>query len=104
MVNFFPFYVVEETPDVIDFFPIWLVDNSLFFLVLVLSQKVHERFKFTKTLVVACLLFHAESWYYFVGILSVEASQSIRDNFEYIVMCIHTVFLWLILTPSLRPN
>lgn len=104
MTNFFPFYVVDEAPDALDFFPIWAVDNFLFFLVLILSQKVHDRFKFTKTLVVACLLFHSESWYYLVGVLSVEASDSVRNNFEYIVIFIHTLFLWLILTPSLRPN
>lgn len=59
MTNFFPFYVVDEmAPVKVDFFPVWIVDNSLFFFVLVLSRVVHKRFKFVKTLVVACLLFH----------------------------------------------
>ena len=60
MTNFFPFYVVDGEAKILDFFPLWVLDNALFFIVLILSSKVHERFKFIKSLLFACLLFHIE--------------------------------------------
>ena len=59
MTHFFPFYYTGGYElNSLDFFPLWIFDNVLFFVVLVLSLNVHERFKFTKSLIASCMLFH----------------------------------------------
>ena len=68
MTNFFNFYSTDNVdPDPLNFIPIWAVDNIFFFVVLILSLKVHDRFKFVRLLLAACLLFHVESLYSIVG-------------------------------------
>lgn len=59
MTNFFMFYFIGEYKnDPLDFFPVWTVNNFMFFVVLILSLKVHERFKFVRSLLAAFVLFH----------------------------------------------
>lgn len=106
MTNFFIFYIYgDASHDPLNFFPIWSVDNVLFFVVLILSLKVHERFKFVRLLLASCFLFHIESWYSIAILFSkTETANELKFNFEYLVMAIHIVFIWILLTPSLRPN
>lgn len=41
MTNFFPFYVQKSIPNPFDFIYMWVLDNTLFFIVLILSLTVH---------------------------------------------------------------
>jgi hypothetical protein len=105
MTNFFNFYVTEDAnPDPLNFIPIWAVDNAFFFIVLILSLKVHDRFKFVRSLLAACLLFHIESWYSLIVMFTPAIQDWMKHNFEYMVMSIHTLFLLILITPSFRPN
>lgn len=54
----------------------------------------------------ACVLFHIETIYNLIGMFvsDVNDQLELRNDYQYVIMVIHTIFLMLILVPSLQPN